>query len=89
MSLRITPLGNPFVLGRDGDRAIVIARHPDDHLPSRPAPLARLGQLRGKALGCRCAPAPCHADVLIRELARREAGRPNSARSSVPDGCPS
>jgi hypothetical protein len=61
---RATPWGNQFVLGRDGDRATVIARYRDDYLPSRPDLLARLGELRGRALGCWCAPEPCHADVL-------------------------
>jgi Domain of unknown function (DUF4326) len=59
-----TPWGNPFVLGRDGDRASVIAKYCDDSLPGNPNLLARLGNLRGKALGCWCAPEPCHADVL-------------------------
>ena len=68
---RATPWGNPFVLGRDGDSATVIARYRDDHLPSSPDLLARLGELRGKALGCWCAPAACHADVLIEEVERR------------------
>jgi uncharacterized protein DUF4326 len=47
---RATPWGNLFVVRRDGDRATVIARCRDDHLPSRPDLLARLGELRGKAL---------------------------------------
>ena len=68
---RATPWSNPFVLGRDGDRATVIARYRDHHLPRSPALLARLQELRGKALGCWCAPAPCHADVLVVEVERR------------------
>lgn len=56
--------GNPFVLGRDGDRDTVIRRYAAEHLPYRPALLAALGELRGKALGCWCAPARCHGDVL-------------------------
>jgi len=75
---RATPWGNPFVLGRDGDRATVIARYRDDFLPSRPDLLARLGELRGKALGCWCAPQACHADVLIGEMER--AGVPADPR---------
>ena len=67
---RATPWGNPFVIGRDGDRATVIARYRDDYLPVRPGLLARLGELRGKALGCWCAPQACHADVLIQEMER-------------------
>jgi hypothetical protein len=68
---RATPWGNPFVLGKDGNRATVIASYHDHYLPRRPDLTARLGELRGKALGCWCAPLPCHADVLIRELDRQ------------------
>jgi hypothetical protein len=32
---RATPWGNPFVLGKDGDRATVITRYRDDY-PQRP-----------------------------------------------------
>jgi hypothetical protein len=67
---RATPWGNPFVLGRDGDRAAVIAAYRDRYLPSRPDLLARLGELRGKALGCWCAPLACHGDVLVTETGR-------------------
>jgi hypothetical protein len=45
-------VGQPFVLGRDGDRATVIARYRDLYLPFKPSLLRRLGELRGKALGC-------------------------------------
>ena len=34
---RATPWGNPFVIGRDGDRESVIAAYRDRYLPSRPA----------------------------------------------------
>jgi Domain of unknown function (DUF4326) len=68
---RATPWGNPFVLGTDGDRATVIARYRDEHLPFRADLLGRLGELRGRALGCWCAPQACHAEVLVGELERR------------------
>jgi len=68
---RATPWGNPFVIGRDGDRAAVIAAYRDRYLPSRPDLLARLGEMRGMALGCWCAPAACHGDVLIEAMERR------------------
>jgi hypothetical protein len=56
--------GNPFVLGRHGDRDTVIRRYAQEHLPHQPALQAALGELRGKALGCWCAPARCHGDIL-------------------------
>jgi hypothetical protein len=57
--------GNPFVLGRDGDRAEVIALY-ERWLCANEALMADLGELRGKVLGCWCAPRPCHGDVLVR-----------------------
>lgn len=64
---RPSPWGNPFVIGRDGDRAQVIARY-RRWISRQPALLARIPTLREKALGCWCAPQPCHGDVLA-ELA--------------------
>jgi|APFre7841882630_1041343.scaffolds.fasta_scaffold195061_1 hypothetical protein len=80
---RGTPFGNPFEIPQDGDRDRVIQRHIEwlsqsdepihntrldrtyhpiwvrDHLPF----------LRGKTLGCFCAPKPCHGDFLSRVAA--------------------
>ncbi|MFF2053745.1 DUF4326 domain-containing protein [Leifsonia sp. NPDC058194] len=55
--------GNPFVIGRDGDRAEVIRKY-EAYLASRPELIARLPELRGKRIGCFCAPQACHGDVL-------------------------
>lgn len=57
--------GNPFVIGRDGNRAEVIRKF-EAYLDTRPDLLAALPELRGKTLGCYCAPNPCHGDVLAR-----------------------
>ena len=59
--------GNPFVIGKDGDREEVIAKY-CDYIGSRPDLLAAVVELRGKVLGCWCAPKACHGDVLA-ELA--------------------
>jgi len=59
--------GNPFVIGRDGDRAEVIDRY-RAYLRHRPELVAALGELRGRQLACHCSPQPCHGDVLA-ELA--------------------
>ncbi len=59
------PWGNPFAIGRDGDRAEVIERY-ERYLLESPDLLARLRELKGKTLGCWCAPQPCHGDVLAR-----------------------
>lgn len=55
--------GNPFVIGRDGSRADVIAKY-RAWLLNQPTLVAVLPELRGKVLGCWCAPQACHGDVL-------------------------
>ncbi|KQC35063.1 hypothetical protein UK82_28645 [Frankia sp. ACN1ag] len=49
----------------DAERAEVIAAYEHD-LAGRPDLLARIPELRGRALGCWCAPRACHGDVLAR-----------------------
>ena len=63
--LAASPWANPYREGRDGDRERVIAKY-EDWLRSQPALMAALPELRGKVLGCWCAPEPCHGDVLLR-----------------------
>lgn len=63
------PWGNPFLLGQDGNRDEVIAKY-RAWLQHQPHLLCRLPELKGKVLGCFCAPLPCHADVLA-ELANQ------------------
>jgi hypothetical protein len=67
---RQCPWGNPFVLGGDGDRATVLAKY-EQWIMRQPQLLARLGELRGKRLGCFCRPAEgfrgrvlCHGQIL-------------------------
>lgn len=63
---RPTVWGNPFVLGKDGDRNEVIAKY-EDWVRARPDFMAFVKrELRGKVLGCWCSPDPCHGDVLAR-----------------------
>ena len=62
---RPSPFGNPFVIGRDGDRTAVILRY-RTWLLAQPALVERVRrELAGKVLGCWCAPLPCHGDVLV------------------------
>lgn len=61
---RGSPWGNPFLLPEDGDRPTVIAAYADHYLPHKPSLLSKIHELRGKALGCWCAPESCHGDVL-------------------------
>lgn len=57
--------GNPFKLGRDGDRDTVIEKFRVwlENKPDIQAAIRR--ELGGKDLVCFCAPQPCHADVLL------------------------
>jgi len=57
--------GNPYAIGNDGDRAEVIAKF-ERYLVNNPRLLARVGELKGKTLGCWCAPKACHGEVLAR-----------------------
>jgi len=57
--------GNPFVIGRHGDRAEVIEayrKYAKKMLTENPHWLHRL---EGKDLVCFCAPLACHGDVLL------------------------
>ncbi len=59
--------GNPFSIGPDGDRAEVIEKY-REWIKNQPELLASLEELRGKVLGCWCAPKACHGEVLIELL---------------------
>jgi hypothetical protein len=61
--------GNPFTIGRDGDREECIRKF-RDYVRGRPDLIRDVGTLRGKTLGCWCHPLPCHGDVLV-ELANK------------------
>jgi Domain of unknown function (DUF4326) len=63
--------GNPYKIGRDGDRAEVVALYERHIREERPDLLAALPELYGKALGCYCAPLRCHGDVLAKLVAEQ------------------
>ena len=55
--------GNPFAIGKDGDRAEVITKY-TQWISGQPELLDSIDELIGKTLGCWCAPQACHGDVL-------------------------
>lgn len=60
--------GNPFVIGRDGDRPTVLAKHKAwlwSEIQAGRITLSDLAALDGAALVCCCAPKPCHGDTLL------------------------
>ena len=63
---RTTDWGNPFVIGKHGDRTMVLkmfSYYAHKRLADEPD---WLDPLIGKDLICWCAPEDCHADVLLR-----------------------
>jgi len=62
--------GNPYRIGPDGSREEVIEKY-RRHLLNQPELLADLDELRGKVLGCWCAPQACHGDVLVELLEKK------------------
>ena len=75
--------GNPWHIGAHGTRAEVVEKF--DHWihevaythvePRRRAwILKNLEKLRGKQLGCYCAPLACHGDIYVKMLQEKEGG---------------
>ncbi len=56
--------GNPHKISRHQTRDEVCDAYAAD-FPDRADLQARLGELRGKVLGCWCKPEDCHGDVLV------------------------
>jgi len=64
---RATRWGNPFVMGRHGDRDAVCELYRAwlwEQIRTEKIALGDLADLRGKRLGCHCAPQRCHGDTL-------------------------
>jgi len=57
--------GNPFSIGMHGTRKEVIALYKQYVLVRRELLLAIRAELKGKTLGCWCAPKACHGDILL------------------------
>lgn len=71
---RATKWGNPWIIGVHGDREDVIQKFAADLFadPERMAECRR--ELRGKVLGCWCAPLPCHGEILAEVANAEESG---------------
>ena len=67
--LKASVWGNPSVIGKDGTREEVMVKYRASLL-ANPELLLKLPELKGKILGCWCAPEACHGDILA-ELANR------------------
>lgn len=70
------PWGNPFRIGKDGNRAEVVAKF-REWLMAQPDLVAKArAELRGRDLVCWCAPLACHCDVLAEVANAEERGNP-------------
>ncbi len=58
---RGSPWGNPFVIGKDGNRSEVIEKYKEWFLTQN----IDVTPLKGKHLLCFCAPQECHGDFLL------------------------
>lgn len=78
---RGSPLGNPFVIGKDGTREQVIAKYKvwlqEQIDKGNPVVLDELNRLGNKAidekrlaLQCFCYPKPCHGEVIKEKLVK-------------------
>ena len=68
---RGSPFGSPFVIGPDGNRTEVIEKYKQyftDRISRSDRFLKAVFTLKGKKLGCFCAPAACHGDVIAEYL---------------------
>lgn len=66
--MRGSDFGNPYVIGRHGNREEVIKMYRHylhNKLETDPVFRAKVKALYGQDLLCCCKPAPCHGDVLI------------------------
>ena len=64
---RNTEWGNPFEMGKDGDRDTVCDSY-EMFFPRKFSLHNRLDELKGKVLGCWCYPARCHGMYLVAKI---------------------
>lgn len=64
---RGSPWGNPFIIGKHGDRDQVCDRFEAEVLPN-----LDVSSLRGKNLICYCAPKRCHCDSILKKANVKE-----------------
>ena len=62
--------GNPFLIGRDGDRKQVLEKYKKYFYEKIKDPyfLEKVLYLKGKVLGCYCSPLECHCDIIAEYL---------------------
>ena len=59
--------GNPFVIGKDGDRNLVIEKY-IEYFENNDELKKDIEELKDKNLVCYCAPEACHGDYLLKKV---------------------
>lgn len=80
---RPSRMGNPFKIGKDGDREVVIKKFREyfcNRLRTDPKYVKDVLNLEGHSLGCYCYPEPCHGNVYVEFL--------RSVANAGNHGCP-
>lgn len=62
---RPSKFGNPFVIGKHGNRDQVLLKYKEWLLSNPELCESAKHELKGKDLVCYCAPLPCHGDILL------------------------
>lgn len=68
---RGSKFGNPFIIGKDGDRNQVIEKYEtylNVCLDNDTITVSELADMYGFDLVCFCKPLPCHGDVLLKYI---------------------
>ena len=63
--------GNPYRIGKDGDRSDVISKYRAllyREIRDARITIDELLALKGETLGCFCKPKPCHGDVIVETI---------------------
>jgi len=63
--------GNPYTIGRDGDRNEVVKQYKIyfyDRIEKDKDFKESISWLKGKKIGCYCYPLPCHGDIIVKYL---------------------
>lgn len=71
--------GNPFIIGKDGDREEVILKYKEYLFNS--GLIDDIHEIEGKDLVCWCSPLPCHGDIL-KEILEYKKEAPEDASNS-------
>ncbi len=59
--------GNPFIIGKDGNRSEVIKKYREWLLNNKEL-MSEILTLDGKILACHCKPKRCHGDIIIETI---------------------